>query len=106
MARSDNIRADIERISAMPDDEFVEQWGEWCRQRDRDPALMRQRWLDDLGRALPHAVAEEEAVAVLIEAKAAYAADSSPGNRARKEGAIAAVQAIRAEDRVGRTSRI
>lgn len=104
MARSDNIRADIERISTMPDDEFAQQWGEWCRRQDRDLTLMRRRWLDDLERALPHAVAEEEAVAVLVDAKAAFAADPSTGNRARKEGAIAAVQAIRAEERTGRTT--
>ena len=88
----------------MPDDEFETQWGAWARERDRDLTLMRQRWLDDLERALPFAEREEDAVAELVDAKAACADDPTPDTRARKAAAVAAVQALRAEERAGRTS--
>lgn len=104
MARSDNLRADIERIRSMPDDEFETRWGSWAYERDRDLTLMRQRWLDDLTRALPYAEREEEAVAELVAAKAACADGPNPDTRARKAAAVAAVQAVRAEERAGRTN--
>lgn len=104
MARSDNLRADLERIGAMTDVEFEARWGNWCRQRDRDPALTRQRWLGDLTRAIPFAEREEDALAELVAAKAAYADEPSDANRARKAAAIAAIQAVRAEERTGRTT--
>lgn len=104
MARSDNLRADIERICNMPDDEFAAKWGWWCYQRDRDINLMRRRWIADLEYALPFAEREEAAVAELVAAKDACRADSSDANRARKTAAIAAVQAIRAEERANRTA--
>lgn len=104
MARSDNIRADIERIGAMPDAEFAETWGEWARQRDRDLTLLRQRWLDDLARALPYAEQEEAAVAELVAAKEACRDDPTDATRRRKAEAVAAVRAIRAGERDGRTT--
>ena len=104
MARSDNLRADIERISAMPDDEFEAQWGQWAHERDRDLTLMRRRWLGDLERMLPFAEAEEEAVAELLAAKAACVDEPTPANRERKAAAVAAVQAVPAQERVGRTA--
>jgi len=104
VARSDNIRADIERISTMPDAEFEARWGAWAHKRDRDLSLMRQRWLGDLERALPFAEREEAAVAELIAAKVACTDEPSATNRARKATAVAAVQAARAEERTGRTT--
>lgn len=97
--RSEVIRADIDRIEAMSDDEFRDRWGTWARAQDRDPTLVRQRWLDDLRRALPYAEREEAAVAELVAAKDAYRADPSGENRARKVAAVEAVRAIRAEER-------
>lgn len=99
MARSDVIRADLERIRAMPDEEFEAQWGEWARQADRDLRLVRERWIGDLERMLPYAVAEEDALVEMTAAKDAYREDPSPGNKARRAAAVAAVQAIRAEER-------
>lgn len=99
MARSDVIRADLERIQGMTDDEFREKWGEWARQADRDLALVRQRWISDLEQALPFAEQEEEAVAELVAAKDAYREDASGENKARKAAAAAAVRAIRNEER-------
>lgn len=99
MARSDVIRADLERIQAMSEEEFAEQWGEWARQADRDPKLVQQRWIADLKRALPYAEAEEAAVVELVAAKDAYRADPSPDNKTRRDAAIAAVGAIRTEER-------
>ena len=99
MARSDVIRADLERIRSMPDDEFEAQWGEWARQADRDLTLMRQRWLEDLERALPYAEAEEEAGAELIAAKDAYREDPSEENRVRRAAASEAVRTVRLAER-------
>lgn len=103
MARSDNIRADLERIRSMPDVEFEARWGLWCLRQDRDIHLMRQRWIDDLERMLPYAEWEDAAVAELVAAKDAFRADPSEVNRVRKADAVAAVQAIRAEERSNRS---
>lgn len=99
MARSDVIRADLERIRSTPDDEFAEKWGEWARQNDRDLNLMRQRWIGDLERALPHAEAEEAVLGELVAAKDAYREDQSEPNRVRRAAAVAAVQAVRNAER-------
>lgn len=99
MARSDVIRADLDRVRGMSDEEFAEQWGEWARRADRDPKLVQQRWIRDLERALPYAEAEEAAVEELVAAKDAYRDDPSPDNKARRQAAITAVSAIRAEER-------
>lgn len=98
--RSENIRADIARVSSMSEEEFLAKWGAWCRAQDRDPALMRRRWLEDLEHMLPFAEREEAAVAELVAAKDAYRAD--PSARARRDAAVAAVQEIRAAERAGR----
>ena len=103
MARSDVIRADLERIRDMPDAEFEAKWGAWARAQDRDLSLMRQRWLGDLEHMLPHAEAEEAAVEELVAAKDAYRGDPSDTNRLRKAVAVAAVQAIRFEERANRS---
>jgi hypothetical protein len=97
--RSDVIRADLERVGSMTDEEFTDRWGEWARQADRDPQLVRQRWLSDLERALSYALLEETAVGELVAAKEAYREDPTPENRARRDAAVTAVQAIRAEER-------
>ncbi len=102
MARSDVIRADLERIRGMSDEEFDAQWGEWARRQDRDLRLLRERWIGDLERMLPHAEREEAALAELVAAKDAYRDDPSEGNRNRKANAVTAVQDIRAEERDGR----
>lgn len=102
MPRSDVLRADLERIGSMPDDEFEAKWGEWCRSRDRDIRLMRQRWIGDLEHMLAHAEREDIAVIELVAAKDAYQADPSDANRERKAAAVAAVLAIRAEERAQR----
>lgn len=99
MARSDVIRADLERIRSMPDDEFEAKWADWARQYDRDLTLMRQRWIGDLERMLPYAEAEEAALVEMTAAKDAYREDPSPDNKARRAAAVAAVQAIRLEER-------
>jgi len=103
VARSDVIRADLERIRDMPDAEFEEKWGAWARAQDRDISLMRQRWIGDLEHMLPHAEAEEAAVVELVAAKDAFRADPSDANRERKAAAVAAVQAVRFEERANRT---
>jgi hypothetical protein len=99
VARSDVIRADLDRIRGMSDDEFVEKWGEWARQADRDPLLVRERWIADLERALPYAEQEEKALAELVAAKDAYREDRSAENKARRDAAAAAVRDIRNEER-------
>jgi hypothetical protein len=99
MARSDVIRADLDRVRSMSDEEFAEQWGEWARQADRDPKLVQQRWIADLEHALPYAEAEEAAVEELVAAKDAYRADPSAENKARRAAAVEAVSAVRAEER-------
>lgn len=99
MARSDVIRADLERIRGMSDEQFVEQWGEWARQADRDPALVRERWITDLEHALPYAEQEEEACAELVAAKDAYRGDPTPENKALRDAAFAVVRDIRNEER-------
>jgi hypothetical protein len=104
MARSDNLRADIDRISSMSDDEFAAKWGAWCRAQDRDLNLMRQRWIEDLEYALPFAEREEAAVAELVDAKDAFRTDPTDANRTRRATAVAAVQAARAEERANRTA--
>ncbi len=102
MARSDVIRADLDRIRGMSDAEFADKWGAWARSQDRDLTLVRQRWIGDLEHMLPHAVREEEAVAELVAAKDAYRDDPSEANRQRKADAVAAVQAVRFEERANR----
>lgn len=102
MARSDNLRADIERIRSMSAADFTAKWGAWARQRDRDLTLMRERWIADLELMLPFAVREEEAVEELVAAKLAFSAEPNDGNRTRKAAAVAAVQQIRAEERANR----
>lgn len=102
MARSDVLRADLDRIRSMPDDEFEEKWGAWARRQDRDVGLLRRRWIADLERMLPFAEREEEAVAELVAAKDACRERPTDANRARKAAAAAAVQAIRAEERIDR----
>lgn len=99
MARSDVIRADLERVRGMSDEEFTEQWGEWARQADRDVDKVRERWLADLERALPYAEAEEAAIEELVAAKNAYRNDPTAENKARRDAAVTAVQAARAEER-------
>lgn len=101
--RSENIRADIDRIRSMPDDEFADRWSAWCHAQDRDLHLMRARWIADLEAALPHAQREDAAVAELVAAKDAYRTDPSDANRDRKAAAVAAVQALRAAERADRT---
>ncbi len=103
MARSDVIRADLERIRGMSDEEFADKWGAWARSQDRDLNLVRQRWIEDLEHALPHAEREEEAVAKLVAAKDAFRDDPSEANRQRKADAVAAVQAVRLAERANRT---
>jgi hypothetical protein len=103
MARSDNIRADIERISSMSDEEFEAKWGTWCYAQDRDVRMMRLRWINDLEYALPFAVREEDALTELTAAKAAYRDDPTDENRAWKASAVAEVQVVRAEERINRT---
>lgn len=102
MARADNIRADLDRIRSMSDDEFADRWGAWARAQDRDLNLMRQRWIDDLEHMLPHAEREEVAVAELVEAKDAFRADPNAATRRRRDEAVAAVQALRFEERANR----
>lgn len=99
MARSDVIRADLDRVRGMSDAEFAEQWGEWARQADRDPKLVQKRWIGDLERALPYAEAEEAALEELGAAKDAYRDDPSQENKVRRQAAIVAVSAIRTEER-------
>lgn len=99
MSRSDNIRADIERVESMPDDEFSEKWGAWAYRQDRDLDLMRQRWLNDLKTLLPYAVREDEACEELVRAKDAYRMSPTKVNQERKQLAVAAVQEIRSEYR-------
>lgn len=103
MARSDVIRADLERIRGMSEAEFADKWGAWARAQDRDLTLVRQRWISDLEHMLPHAEREEEAVAELVAAKEAFRDDPSEANRRRKADAVAAVQAARFEERANRT---
>lgn len=99
MARSDVIKADLERIRSMPDKEFEDSWGEWARQADRDLRLVRDRWISDLERALPYAEAEEAAVEGLVAAKDAYRAEPNAANKARRAVAVEAVKEIRAAER-------
>lgn len=105
MARSDTIRADIDRISSMSDVEFAERWGEWARSQDRDLALMRERWISDLKRMLPHAELEDAAGVELVAAKAAYWEAPTEANRQRRDAAVANIQAIRREERTSRPAR-
>ncbi len=103
MARSDVIRADLERIRGMSEQEFADKWGAWARSQDRDLKLVRQRWIEDLEHMLRHAEREDEAVVELVAAKDAYRDDPSEANRQRKADAVAAVQALRFEERANRT---
>lgn len=48
--------------------------------------------------------AHDDALAELVAAKAAYRADPSEANRARKAAAVTAVQQVRAHLREGRTT--
>ena len=102
MARSDNLKADLDRIRSMPEAEFEARWGTWCRVRDRDVNLMRARWIADLEYAIPHAEREEAALTELIEAKEAFRLEPTAANRARRDAAVTAIQAIRAEERAER----
>lgn len=102
MARSDVIRADLERLRGMSDKQFQAKWGAWALSQDRDWRLVRQRWISDLEHMLPHAESEEAAVADLVAAKDAFRADPSEDNRQHKADAVAAVQAVRAEERANR----
>ena len=102
MARSDVIRADLERIQSMSDGEFAEKWGAWARSQDRDLDLVRQRWVEDLEYALPYAEAEEAACEDLVAAKDAYRDDPSEENKVLKAAAVEAVQLVRAEERLKR----
>jgi hypothetical protein len=99
MARSDVIRADLERIRSMPDEEFEAQWADWCRQFDRDPALMRERWISDLQWNLDHAELEEDALVELTAAKDAYRDDPTTLNKARRATAVAVVREVRVQER-------
>lgn len=103
MARSDNIRADLERVRSMPDEEFADKWGDWAHRQDRDLRLVRKRWIDDLEHMLPHAEAEEEAVEELVTAKDAYRADPTDNNKRRRDDAVAKVQAVRSAERANRS---
>jgi hypothetical protein len=100
--RSDNIRADIDRIRSMPDEEFREKWGAWARSQDRDLNLMRRRWLDDLEHMLPFAEREDALLAALVAAKDAYRDDPNAHNRQRRDEAVTAVQQVRQEERCDR----
>lgn len=99
MARSEVIRADLERIRGMSDEEFAEQWGEWARQADRELAKVKDRWVSDLEWNLEHAELEEDALAELVAAKDAYRADQSPANKARRQAAMDTVREIRQQER-------
>jgi len=103
MARSDVIRADLDRIRSMPDQEFEAAWGEWGRSLDKDLRLVRERWIRDLEHALPYAEQEEDAVAVLVDAKEAYRYDPTEANKARKATAAAALRAIHDAERARNT---
>lgn len=106
MGRAEVIEADLERIRSMPSDQFEEQWGAWCRSQDRDVNLMRQRWIADLEHMAAYAQREDEAVAELVAAKDAYRSDPSPMARARRDAAVAKVQACRAEEREARRDKV
>jgi hypothetical protein len=87
----------------MSEQEFADKWGAWARSQDRDLKLVRQRWIEDLEHMLRHAEREDEAVVELVAAKDAYRDDPSEANRQRKADAVAAVQALRFEERANRT---
>jgi hypothetical protein len=106
MARSDVIRGDIERIGSMSDHDFEQKWGGWAYANDRDLGMVRRRWLDDLDHALGFAEEEEYALVELVAAKEVYADDPSQANKDRKAAAVAAVQDIRARERVRRGNRL
>lgn len=99
MARSDVIRADLERVRGMSAEQFADRWGEWARGLDKDLAAVQARWIRDLEHALPYAEQEDDAVQVLVDAKEAAVAYPSAETRARKDAAIAALQAIRTAER-------
>ncbi len=102
MARSNNISADIARVEGMSEAEFAAQWGEWAERRDKDPRKVQRRWVRELKAALPHAQAEDAAVADLVAAKDNYRADPNPTTKAAKDAAVAAVQALRQTERATR----
>jgi len=102
VARSDNIRADIERVRTMPAREFADRWGEWARVQDREIERVRQRWIDDLEKMLPFAEQEEALLGDLVAAKEAYRTNPSRPNRAARAAAVTAVQALRATERADR----
>lgn len=104
--RSDSIRADIERLSGMDDHEFEDQWGSWCYDNDRDPEIMRRRWLEDLQAMLEFAEEEEPAVKRLIAAKEAYRDAPSEDTYHERTAAIEAVQEIRYRHRAARGGRM
>lgn len=104
MGRAEVIRADIERIESMSGEEFEERWGAWARSQDRDVTLMRARWISDLRAMLPHAEREDEAGVELVAAKDAYKAKPTDKSRARRDAAVAAIQAIRLEERSSRST--
>jgi hypothetical protein len=72
VARSEVIRADLERIRGMSDQEFADEWGEWARRNDRDPRLVQERWVRDLEYQLPFAEREEEVLPAFVDAKEAF----------------------------------
>lgn len=102
VARSDNIRADIERLRSMSDEDFHARWAEWCFNNDRDVDLMRARWIGDLEYALPFAEREDSACADLVDAKDAYREEPTEENRQWRDQCVDYVLSIRAEERADR----
>lgn len=106
MARSDVVKADLERIQGMSRKDFADKWGDWARARDRDVALVQQRWVRDLEHQLTHAQQEEALLDELTEAKAAHRKSPTDASRQRRDAAVASIQAVRAAERANRTVRI
>lgn len=102
MPRSDNLKADLRRVKGMSASEFEAEWGRWAEATDRDPERVRARWVRDLEKAIPFAEREEEALDELVKAKEAHRKKSTDETKARRDAAVEAVQAIRAEERANR----
>lgn len=103
MARSDVVKADLERIRGMSRKDFEDKWGDWARERDRDVTLVQQRWVRDLEHQLAHAKQEEALLDELTAAKAAHQENPTDASRQRRDAAVASIQAVRAAERANRT---
>jgi hypothetical protein len=102
MSRAEIAAADLARITAMSQEEFRDEWGEWARLRDRDVELVRTRWISDLRDQITWGEQEDLVLAELVAAKDAYRADPNEATKARKARAVAEIVQLRSMERISR----